>query len=81
MIKAAAGVPGRALIAVGRNSDAVLDLSRQVQRFQVINVVLRLVKSFSGPPEPGSRIGGAGSRFSQPIGIGLGRDDVAQVLK
>ena len=24
-------------------------------RFQVMNVVLRLVKSFSGPPEPGSR--------------------------
>jgi hypothetical protein len=24
-------------------------------RFQVMNVVLRLVKSFCGPPEPGSR--------------------------
>jgi hypothetical protein len=24
-------------------------------RFQVMNVVFRFVKSFSGPPEPGSR--------------------------
>jgi hypothetical protein len=29
-------------------------------RFQVAKVVLRLVKSFSGPPEPGSRYDGPG---------------------
>jgi hypothetical protein len=29
-------------------------------RFHVMNVVLRFVKSFSGPPDPGSRYEGPG---------------------
>ena len=34
---------------------ASLSIRARCSRFQVMNVVLRLVKSFSGPPEPGSR--------------------------
>jgi len=50
--------------------------------FQLMNVVLRLVKSFSGPPEPGSRYDGPGSAcLAYPSGIGLWRDDVAEVLE
>ncbi|CAN5804044.1 hypothetical protein BH24ACT2_BH24ACT2_10470 [soil metagenome] len=32
-----------------------LSIRARCRRFQVMKVVLRLVKSFSGPPEPGSR--------------------------
>src|SRR5690242_11775339 len=34
---------------------ASLSMRARCSRFQVMNVVLRLVKSLSGPPEPGSR--------------------------
>ena len=34
---------------------ASLSMRAMCSRFQVANVVLRLVKSFSGPPEPSSR--------------------------
>src|SRR5215471_789936 len=34
---------------------ASLSIRARCSRFQVMNVVLRLVKSFSGPAEPGSR--------------------------
>jgi hypothetical protein len=50
-------------------------------RFQVMNVVLRFVKSLSGPPEPGSRYGRAGAGLADPAGVRLRRDRVAQVLE
>jgi len=39
---------------------ASLSIRARCSRFQVMKVVLRLVKSFSGPPEPGSRYDGPG---------------------
>ena len=46
-----------------------------------MNVVLRLVKSFSGPPDPGSRYDGPGPGLADPAGVGLRRDRVAEVLQ
>ena len=46
-----------------------------------MKVVLRLVKSFSGPPEPGSRYDGPGPGLADPAGVGLRRDHVAEVLQ
>ena len=52
--EAAAGQAERWLPRTGI-PPASLIMRAMCNRFQVINVVLRLVKSFSGPPEPGSR--------------------------
>ena len=46
-----------------------------------MNVVLRFVKSFSGPPEPGIEVRRAGARFADPARVGLRRDHVAEVLQ
>ena len=46
-----------------------------------MKVVLRLVKSFSGPPLPGSRYDGPGPGLADPAGVGLRRDRVADVLQ
>ena len=46
-----------------------------------MKVVLRLVKSFSGPPDPGSRYEGPWPRLSDPAGVSLRRDRVAEVLE
>ena len=46
-----------------------------------MKVVLRLVKSFSGPPEPGSRYDGPGPGLADPARVGLRRDHVAEVLQ
>jgi hypothetical protein len=55
IVEAAARVPLGALVAVRANPRGVLEDARQVQQVQVAKVVLRLVKSLSGPPEPSSR--------------------------
>ena len=60
---------------------APLSICARCIRFQVMNVVLRLVKSFSGPPEPGIEVGRARARLADPAGVGLGRDRVAEVLE
>ena len=60
---------------------ASVTMRARCNRFQVMKVVLRFVKSFSGPPEPGSRYDGPGPRFADPTGVGLGRDHVAEVLQ
>ena len=41
---------------------ASLSIRARCSRFQVMNVVLRLVKSFSGPPEPGVEVARARAR-------------------
>ena len=46
-----------------------------------MNVVLRFVKSLSGPPDPGIEVGRSGAGFTDPAGVGLGRDDIAEVLQ
>jgi hypothetical protein len=43
------------LVAVVGDAAGVLQHPAACSRFHVMNVVLRLVKSFSGPPEPASR--------------------------
>ncbi|HEY2307794.1 MAG TPA: hypothetical protein VGI05_18130 [Streptosporangiaceae bacterium] len=43
------------IIETGVPPPASLSIRARCSRFQVMNVVLRLVKSLSGPPEPGSR--------------------------
>ena len=50
-------------------------------RFQVMKVVLRLVKSFSGPPEPGSRYDGPGPASPSQAASGLRGNDVTKVLQ
>jgi hypothetical protein len=54
-VEAASGVPLRALVAVGRDAAGVAQHPGRCSRFHVMNVVLRLVNSLDGPPEPGSR--------------------------
>ena len=46
-----------------------------------MKVVLRLVKSFSGPPRPGVEVRRAGPGLADPAGVGLRRDRVADVLE
>ena len=46
-----------------------------------MNAALRLVKSFSGPPEPRSRYDGPGPDRADPPGVRLRGDRVAQVLE
>ena len=46
-----------------------------------MNVVLRLVKSFSGPPEPGSRYDGPGPASPIQPGVRLRRDHIAEMLQ
>ena len=46
-----------------------------------MNVVLRLVKSLSGPPRAGVEVGGAWPRFADPAGVSLRRDGVPEVLQ
>jgi hypothetical protein len=54
-VEAAASLPLRALVAMGGDASGRFSIAPRCMRFQVAKVVLRLVKSFSGPPEPGSR--------------------------
>ena len=54
-VEPAPGVPFGPLVAMGRDAAGVFDYAGQVQQFQVMKVVLRLVNSFPGPPDPGSR--------------------------
>ena len=78
----AAGVPFRALVAVGGDSSGPFEQDRQVHPVQVMTLVLRLVKSFSGPPaEPRSRYDGPGPAGSDPASVGLRQDGVAEVLE
>ena len=60
---------------------ASFSIRARCSRFQVANVVLRFVKSFSGPPEPSSRYDGPGSGLADPARVGLRRDRVAKVLE
>ena len=46
-----------------------------------MNVVLRLVKSFSGPPEPGIEVRRTWPGLPDPARVGLRRDRVAEVLQ
>ena len=46
-----------------------------------MNVVLRLVKSFSGPPLPGVEVRRPGTGLADPAGVGVRRDRVADVLQ
>ena len=46
-----------------------------------MKVVLRLVKSFSGPPDPLVEVARTGSDLADPPGVGLRRDRVADVLQ
>ena len=46
-----------------------------------MNVVLRLVKSFSGPPRARVEVRRARAGLADPAGVGLRRDRVADVLQ
>ena len=55
-VEATAGVPAELFwLPCAGMPPASLSIRARCIRFQARNVVLRLVKSFSGPPEPGSR--------------------------
>jgi hypothetical protein len=54
-VEPATGVPQALLVPVAGMPPASLIIRAKCRRFQVRNVVLWLVKSFSGPPEPESR--------------------------
>jgi hypothetical protein len=60
---------------------ASLSIRARWRRFHVAKVVLRLVKSLSGPPEPGVQVGRPRSGLADPAGVGLGWDHVAQMLE
>ena len=46
-----------------------------------MKVVLRRVKSFSGPAGALVEVGRTGAGLADPAGVGLGRDGVADVLE
>ena len=80
-VEAAAGVPLRALVAVGRDAARVLEHAGEVQQVPghergvaVGEVVLR-------PARAGIEVGRPGPGLADPAGVGLGRDDVAEVLQ
>ena len=54
-VEAAAGVPSVRWLPWAGMPPASFSIRARCIRFHVMNVVLRLVKSFSGPPEPSSR--------------------------
>ena len=57
-----------------------LSIRGEVEQVQVMNVVLRFVKSLPGPPEPGSRWEGPVPP-ANPACIGLRRNGVSEVLQ
>src|SRR5579862_7248617 len=80
-VEATPGVPRRSLVAVGGDAAGVFELAGEVQQVPrhecgvpVGEVVFRA---------PGARIeiGGTRARFTDPAGVGLGRDNVAEVLE
>jgi hypothetical protein len=80
-VEAAARVPIRALVAVSGDATGILQHAGHVQQVPgheggvaVGEVVLRAAR-------PGVEVGGPGPGLTEPAGVGLGRDDVAQVLE
>src|SRR5437588_1819338 len=81
VVEAAAGVPLRALVAVGGDAAGVLEHPGQMEEVPghergvaVGEVVLR-------PTRSGVEVRRPRSRLADPAGVGLGRDDVAEVLE
>src|SRR3546814_11258887 len=80
-VEAAAGVPRGALVAVGRDAAFVLEDAGHVQQVPrherdvaVGEVVLRAARA-------GVEVRRARAGLADPAGVGLGRDDVAPVLR
>ena len=80
-VEAAAGVPRERWLPWAGNPPASFSSRPRWSRFQVMNVVFRLVKSFSGPPEPVVEVRRPRAGLADPAGVSLRRDRVAEVLE
>src|SRR5262245_51860753 len=80
-VEAAAGVPGRTLVAVGGDAVGVLQHPGQVQQVPGHEGGVAVREVVLGAARAGVQVGRPGPGLADPAGVGLGRDDVAEVLQ
>ena len=81
MIESATRVPLGALIAMCWNPACILDHSRKVEQIPGHECGVAIGEIILGPSRSGIQIRGSRSCRSQPVGIRLRRDDVAEMLE
>ena len=81
MIESTTSIPLGALIAMCWNSTCILEHSRKVEQIPGHECGVAIGKIILGPSRSGIQIGGSRSCRSQPVGIRLRRDDVAEMLE